>query len=237
MVTTVTIPSEKARPQDYLVASDEQEFLCHCRRSLDSTQAFLDDPTQDKLVNMGAGPGKLIFPKLSPEEIEAKIKVGVGTCGIHTVVEPADLELYRSYMYSLLTMPDTPEVAISMLDINMRGDELTRYQEGRIAVKARCPDGIESWLMVSVPVPTLLMCWMGIVWGWPKYVADIMTVTPTRAEVIYEGDVRLSMEFTSGPVDNDAELRDRGKFEGESVINFRLHKGVPAWSAGEGGKA
>ena len=122
-------------------------------------------------------------------------------------------------------MPDTPEVAISMLDINMRGDELTRYQEGRIAVKAKCPDGIESWLMVSVPVPTLLMCWMGIVWGWPKYVADIMTVTPTGAEVIYEGDVRLSMDFTPGPVDNEAELRARGKFEGESVINFRLHKG------------
>ena len=101
-------------------------------------------------------------------------------------------------------MPDTPEVAISMLDINMRGDELSRYQEGRIAVKAKCPDGIESWLMVSVPVPTLLMCWMGIVWGWPKYVADIMTVTTPRAEVIYEGAVRLSMEFTPGPVENEA---------------------------------
>ena len=224
MVTTVTIPKEKLKIVDRAEIRDEQEQLARSRIAMDRIAAFVADPTQDELINMGAGPGTGL--RLSPEQIEEQIKAGAGVSGIFTVVEPADLELYRSYMYPPLSMPEKPEVIVTLVDL-YTGNAVTRYQEGRLAVKAMCPDGRESWLVISVPVPTLLMCYMGVVWGWPKYVADVMTVTPTKAEVIYEGEVRWSMDFSPDPVDEATlkELKERRRFEFPNTIAFHVDKG------------
>ena len=221
MVTTVTIPEDKAKPLSVDEVKDEQEYLARCRAIMDVTGAFIADPTRDELINWGAGPGAV--SKLSPEKLEEQIKAGIGSAGISIMVEPVDLELYRSFIYPPLSMPEKPEVGVSLWDFN-RSNPITRFQEGRVTVKAMCPDGKEAWLVISVPVPNLLMCYMGVVWGWPKYVADEMTVTPTRAEVIYEGEVRLSLEFTPGGVD-EAALKDRGIFEFGKECSFHVDKG------------
>ena len=222
MVTTVTIPKDKAKPIGVDEVKDKQEYLARCRGIMDVTGAFIADPTQDELVNWGAGPGAA--PKLSPEELEKQIKAGVGSAGISIMVEPADLELYRSFIYPPLSMPEKPEVGISIWDFH-RPNPITRFQEGRVTVKALCPDGKENLLVISVPVPNLLMCYMGVVWGWPKYVADSMTVTPTKAEVIYEGDVRLSLELTPDSSLDEAALKERGIFEFGKECSFHVDKG------------
>jgi len=206
MVTTVTVSREKAKLTSLVDIKDEQEYLVNCRKTMDVTQRFVDDQTCDKLVNGGRGPGAA--PALSPERIEEMVKAGIGTSGIFTVVEPADLDLYRSYLQAPLTMPEKPEVSTILVDFN-RGNPLTRYQEGWILIKAMCPDGKEGRLVVSMPVPNLLMCWMGVAWGLPKYVADEMTVSPTKAEVIYEGEVRYSLDMTPGPVEDEDAVKAR----------------------------
>jgi len=221
MVTTVTIPEDKAKPVGVNEVKDQEEYLARCRALMDVTGAFIADPTQDELINWGAGPGAV--PKLSAEELEKQIKAGTGSAGISLMVEPADLELYRSFIYPPLSMPEKPEVGVSLWDFN-RPNPITRFQEGRVTVKAMCPDDKENWLVISVPVPNLLMCYMGVVWGWPKYVADSMTVTPTRAEVIYEREVRLSLEFNPGGV-NEAALKERGIFEFGKECSFHVDKG------------
>ena len=238
MVTTVTIEKEKAKPAAAAGIRDWQEYLVSCRAVMDRTKAFFDDPTTDEMVNWGAGPGTV--PKLPRETVERMVKAGIGTSGIFTAVEPADLNVYRSYMHGPLTMPARPEVAAILVDYN-RGSELTRYQEGFVSVKAMCPDGRESWLVVSMPVPNLLMCYTGVAWGLPKYVADEMTVTPTKAEVKYQGDVRFSLELAPGPVEESEDaLRARVTAAMGNALSFHPLNGGAClfrWFGRSGGGA
>ena len=236
MVTTVAVPKEiaKAIRTGGKIKSYE-DYLARSRVTMDRVAAFVNDPTQDELINMGAGPGKPVIRAPTAEQIEARVKAGTVTSGIFTVVEPADLDLYRSFLPEPLKMPEKPLVGVTLLDMNHT--PLTRFQEGRITVKALCPDGIESWLVVSIPVPSLLMCYMGVVWGWPKYVADEMTLTPSRAEVIYEGEVRLSLDFAEGPVEDEAALRALGRVEAGNTVSFHWRQGGACLvrQAGRGG--
>lgn len=243
MVTTVTVPKDVTFPLGNEI-KDAQDHFLGCRRVMDVTGAFIADPSKGELINWGAGPGTV--PKLSAEKLEAQIKAGLGASGISITTEPADLELYRSFVYPPLSMPEKPEVGVSLWDFNR--NPITRFQEGRVSVKVLCPDGQENWLVISVPVPNLLMCYMGVVWGWPKYVADSITVTPTNAEVIYEGAVRLSLEMTPGGGVDEAALRERGTFEFGKECSFHVDRGgtslirlfrrggearpVPEWEAG-----
>ena len=233
MVIQVLIPKEKAKPISWMKVKDEQERLACARVLMDSISAFINDDTIDEQINGGAGPGNTADynTKLSPEQVEKNIKAGLGALGISTVIEPADLELYRSYLYPPLSMPEKPEVVVSLLDLNSGSGntEMTRYMEGRVAIRAMCPDGIERWHLLSAPVANVFICWMGLPWGWPKYLADEITVTPTKAEVLYEGEVRLSMELTPGGVDEatEKELKERGGFERSKggIVTFQLYKG------------
>jgi len=204
MVTTVTVSKEKLHPVDFADINDEQEYLVSERKTMDATRRFVEDRTCDELVNNGRGPG--VWKAISPERIEEMVKAGIGTSGIYTVVEPADLDLYRSYLQPPLIMPEKPLVSCMLVDFN-RGNPVTRYQEGWILINAMCPDGKEGRLVVSMPVPNLLMCVSGVAWGLPKYVADEMTVSPTKTEVIYEGKVRYSLNMTPGPVEDEDAVR------------------------------
>lgn len=218
MGTVVTFPKDKrrkplaSRPE----IKDETDRLVMARELIDRVKVFIDDPTRDEMM--------FEQPKLSPEKIDEMVKAGAGTYHHSTVIEPADLDLYRSYMYPPLSMPEKPEVMITYVDMD---NPIAHFMEGRVMVKAKCPDGIESWLVVSVPVPQFYLCLEGNCWGWPKYVADEMTLTPTKAEVIYQGEVRLSMDFAPGDLDEatEKELKERGRFEAGNTVSFHVYKG------------
>ena len=223
MGTLVTFPREKhargeqMRPSD-VKTEEDQMILTRVRRE---NVARWVDSDEDVLIGMGIG-GKP-SPRLSDEACEELAKAGAGSYGHCTIIEPADLDLYESYMYAPLRMPEKPEVMVSYWDIN-RGP--APFMEGRVMVKALCPDGIESWLVISVPVPNFHTCLNGNCWGWPKYVCDEMTVEKEHSEVIYEGKVRLSMDFTPGGVDEATikKLKAQGT-EGGNTISFAIDGG------------
>jgi hypothetical protein len=243
MVTTVAIPKGHADSKDFGKPTDirleqygqgnaevdevlEARRIARSRVMMDQVAEFVNDPDQKELINWGRGPGDLhraLNP--SPKELEAKIKAGDGTAGIFTVIRPANIDLYRSLLPEPLTMPKEPVVGVTLLDMNPLGSSLNRFQEGRVTIKAMCPDGVESWFVISIPVADLLMCYMGVVWGWPKYVADEMSLTRDRAEVIYEGEVRLSLDFAPGPVDNEVALKDLGRVEAGNTVSFHWRQG------------
>ena len=224
MGTLVTFPREKhargeqMRPSD-VKTEEDQMILTRVRRE---NVARWVDSDEDVLIGMGIG-GKP-SPRLSDEACEELAKAGAGSYGHCTIIEPADLDLYESYMYAPLAMPEKPEVMVSYWDIN-RGP--APFMEGRVMVKALCPDGIESWLVISVPVPNFHTCLNGNCWGWPKYVCDEMTVEKERSEVIYEGKVRLSMDFTPGGLDEATikKLKAQGT-EGGNTISFAIDGGT-----------
>ena len=205
------------RPSD-VKTEEDQMILTRVRRE---NVARWIDSDEDVLIGMGIG-GKP-SPRLSDEECQELAKAGAGSWGHCTVIDPADLDVYESYMYAPLRMPEKPEVMVSYWDIN-RGP--APFMEGRVMVKALCPDGIESWLVISVPVPNFHTCLNGNCWGWPKYVCDEMTVEKEGSEVIYEGKVRLSMVFTPGGLDEATikKLKAQGT-EGGNTISFAIDGG------------
>ena len=229
---TVAIPRELAGPASELPdlsGFNNQEYgkgdpyldrkleAIRQRRSnalMEAVINFVEDPTQKELINLGRGPGNAQRRALTEEELDQLVAAGAGTQGIFTVTEPADLDLYRSFVTAPLEMPEQPLVGTTLLDMNGQASTLTRFQEGRITIRAKCPDGVEAWLLISTPVPALYYCREGGVLGWPKYVADEMSVGPERAEVRYDGSVRYSLDFTPGPVDDEAALRALGRIEG-----------------------
>ena len=199
---------------------NDLDRMIFARILLENVARWIADPDRDEIINMDVD--RVESPRLTPEQVEEMDKSGAGTYGHTTVFEPADLDLYESYMYPPLAMPEKPEVMLSYWDMNNK----IVFLEGRLMVKALCPDGLESWLVISVPVPNFHTALEGNCWGWPKYVCDEMTVSKERSEVIYEGKVRLSMDFTPGGVDDATirRLREQGTERGNTV-SFHIDGG------------
>ena len=239
MVTTVTIPKEKLEPRPFAAITDEPELLGTSRPMVDRIRDFVEDRSRDELMGWNAQPGAQPgpAPEVSEEIIDQMIQSGVGTSGIFTVVEPADLDLYRSYLQPPLTMPEKPEVSVMLVDFN-GGNPATRYQEGWVFIRVGCPDGVESRLVISMPVPTMVMLYMGVAWGLPKYIADEMTVTPTKAEVIYEGKVRLGLDLTPGSVEDEEAMMARVRAGTGPLVMFHptTYGNCPIRMTGRGGK-
>jgi hypothetical protein len=197
------VPKDKAVPVQSATAgptptvASEVERLVDGRFRVARLQRFVADASRREMVVPSA-------PMSA-----AQIASGLGLSGIWTVVEPPDLDLYRSYIPDPLRMPATPEVALALIDIN-NGSAATRYPEGWVLVRATRPDnGADLWIVASMPVANVLTAYIGLAWGLPKYIADEMTIGRDRAEVIYEGSVRFSLELTPGPVADEPALRER----------------------------
>ena len=224
MGTLVTFPKERHASGKQMTPADmkdemDREILA--RILLENVRRWIADPTRDAIFGMDLP--QTPSPKLTPEQIGEMDKSGAGTFGHTTIIEPFDLDLYESYMYPPLRMPEKPQVMISYWDMNHKP---VNFIEGRVMVKALCPDGIESWLVILVPVPNFYTALEGNCWGWPKYVADEMTVEKDHSEVIYEGKPSLTMDFTPGGLDDATiqQLKDNGT-EGGNTVSFHINGG------------
>lgn len=122
--------------------------------------------------------------------------------GIYTAMEPADLELYRELLPDELDMPDQPVVALFIVDyVIVVPYPMGPYLEGAVALSCKYK-GEDGWHVLTMPVTTKVACEGGRAIGFPKYVADEITLFKKGAgmmgEVRHEGVVRLSLEYTKG---------------------------------------
>ena len=152
---------------------------------------FVTNSTRDVMVNYGAGPSKNLRAK------DLKVPEPYGTRGIFVAVKPADLDLYKSLLTEPYRFPAEPTVTYILLNYGS-------YYEGMVMLKADCPDGAETWVVLSMPVHDRLMLVMGHSWGFPKYVADEVKLTKTSAVVTYEGEVQYSLTLTPGGWDDES---------------------------------
>jgi hypothetical protein len=122
--------------------------------------------------------------------------------GIYTMVEPTNLELYRSLLPAPLEMPDQPAVSLFVVDYTeVYPWPMTRYQEG--AVFLRCKyQGQEGWHCKTMPVTKWVPNQGGRALGFPKYVTKEITLAPAdngwRGEVKHKGQLKLALEFSPG---------------------------------------
>ena len=221
----VTYPPEKhpdGKQFDFRNIKTNDDRAIMARILLENVRKWVADPTRDVIYNMDLDMGPPSGP-LSQDELEQMDKAGRGSFGHTTVFEPHDLELYESYMYPPLRMPEKPEVMVSYWDMNQG---IVNFIEGRMMVKTLCPDGLESWLVILIPVPNFHTALEGNCWGWPKYVADEMSVEKDHSEVIYEGKPSWTMDFTPGGGDDAAiaQLKANGT-EGGNTVSFHINGG------------
>jgi hypothetical protein len=122
--------------------------------------------------------------------------------GIYTMVEPVDLELYRSLLPAPLEMPDQPMVSLFVVDYTeVHPWPMTRYQEG--AVFLRCKyKGQEGWHCKTMPVTKWVPNQGGRNLGFPKYITKAISLYPDgynwKGEVKDKDHLKLSLEFSPG---------------------------------------
>jgi hypothetical protein len=122
--------------------------------------------------------------------------------GIFTAVEPADLDLYRKLLPENLDMPERPVVALFVVDyVIVVPYPMGPYLEGAVALSCKYK-GEDGWHVLTMPVTTKVACEGGRAIGFPKYVADSITLGKAgngmKGEVRHQGVVRLSLEYTPG---------------------------------------
>ncbi len=150
--------------------------------------------------------------------------------GIYTMVEPTDLKLYRALLPAPLEMPDQPVISIFVVDyIDVSPWPMTRYQEGALFLRSKYK-GQEGWYCKTMPVTKWFPNQGGRALGFPKYVADSITLTPEssgwKGEVKDNGQRKLSLEFSSGltrtltPKEEMAMKAGLGKTLAEPVFLF-----------------
>ncbi len=169
------------------------QYVAHLR-------SLLDDDSIEIIWNGGAGPGKNLFKP----DVEQLKRAKLGTFGIFTAFEPADLALYRRLLPVNFSMPERPVVSLVNLDYNQT-NPIVRYREGMVYLKGVGADGEEAWYVHAVPVETWLMLVIGHDWGFRKDLYD-MTVTPQYSTVLQRnGDLYMSLELTDTSCPADTE--------------------------------
>lgn len=123
---------------------------------------------------------------------------------IRVFAEPDDLGLYRKLLPSQFAMPKHPLVCMVVVDYTRVGPwPLTPYLEGYILLRASYR-GEEGWHAIFMPVTKWVALWGGRTLGYPKYIADTITLAPDgsgwRGEIVHEGASRLLLVFTPGEV-------------------------------------
>ena len=122
--------------------------------------------------------------------------------GIFTMVEPADLELYRSLLPTPLEMPDQPMVSLFVVDYTkVYPWPMTRYQEAALFLRCKYK-GQEGWHCKTMPVTKWVPNQGGRSLGFPKYVAKTITLIPEnggwKGEAKDKGKLKLSLAFSPG---------------------------------------
>jgi Acetoacetate decarboxylase (ADC) len=122
--------------------------------------------------------------------------------GINAFFEPADLGLYERLLPSPLGVPDRPLVNIAVVDyLKAAPWPLTGWQEWGVSLKCVWR-GQPGWYPVTAPVSKWLPMRAGRYLGYPKYVADSITLARRddcwTARAVQRGVHQLEAEFEPG---------------------------------------
>jgi hypothetical protein len=146
--------------------------------------------------------------------------------GIFAALEPENLELYSSLLPAPMQMPEMAAVSLFVVDYLSVGPwPLTRYLEGSVALRCKY-DGVEGWHVKTMPVDKIVSCRAGRMLGYPKYVADEITLRENGdgwfGEVRHQGRAMISIQYRQGferePIPWEEEMVEAGSLHMEEPI-------------------
>jgi hypothetical protein len=129
------------------------------------------------------------------------------TYGISVVIEPEDLEYYRSYLPPSLDMPERPLLAFFFLSVHL---PLLRFMESGVLVLCE-RDGKPGWAEVGVYVENpIVYLQASTMMGSRKLFCERITLRPEgegwHGEVRRFGKTAWSLGFTPRPIPEMGEL-------------------------------
>ncbi len=123
-----------------------------------------------------------------------------GQRDITAAFPPADLALYRSLLPESFDMPDQPLVAVIVADYYDVTLPLVPYREGYVALQCKY-QGRTGWHVLTMPVDDETANVGGRSIGFPKYVADQITLEEQgggwMGRVVSEGRTVMEVAFTA----------------------------------------
>jgi hypothetical protein len=172
-------------------------------------------PTAEPTVTTAPQPEPTVEPTATPEE--RRPWSFLGQRGITAAFPPADIELYRALLPEQFDMPEQPLVAMIVVDYYDVTLPLVPYGEGFVAIQCQY-QGQTGWHVLTMPVDDETSSAGGRSIGFPKYVADQITLEEQEegwlGRVVYEGRTVMEITFTA---------------EGEPVTGASSAEGSPAF--------
>ena len=141
--------------------------------------------------------------------------------GLKTIMDTSDPDRFRKVLPDIFDMPDPPLIMAFVADyIKVVPWPMTRYQEG--AWFLRCVfRGEEYWYCLAMPVTRRVPMWGGRRIGYPKYIADSITLLQEEenwiGNVTHRGACRLGFRFTPG-IDRELQEFEKSFADTESFF-------------------
>jgi len=155
-------------------------------------------PAAEATVTQAAQPEPTLEPESTPEE--RRPWSFLGQRGITAAFPPADLELYRALLPEQFDMPEQPLVAVSVVDYYDVTLPLVPYREGFVAIQCEY-QGRTGWHVLTMPVDDETSRAGGSALGFPKYVADEITLAEQEegwlGRVVQEGRTVMEVAFSA----------------------------------------
>jgi hypothetical protein len=141
--------------------------------------------------------------------------------GIKTIIPTSDPDRYRKVLPDAFEMPEPPLIMAFVADyIKVVPWPMSRYQEGATFLKCLY-QGKEYWYCLTMPVTKRVPMWGGRRIGYPKYIADKITLVQDgenwKGDVTHRGACRLGLEFTSG-IDREPAAFEKSFVDQESFF-------------------
>lgn len=149
--------------------------------------------------------------------------------GVKTYLEPKDHSLYRRLLPEPFSMPDQPIVMIFVADYAKVFWPIPRYREWAVVLKGICK-GEEAWHVITMPVTKWLPMLGGRYLGFPKYIAEEITLTRDgenwNAQGRHKGVLQLALEFQPGITRQHAQW-EKELLGNEAFFPDHVHQLVP----------
>ncbi len=151
--------------------------------------------------------------------IREKLQIGVTTSlhlpvrtsdyrAIKVHVEPGDIGLYRACLPSPLSMPETPMLMFELSEVS------PTWHEGILSIACRHGEQ-EGWHGLYWAIDSYFPCVFGRLYGYPKFMAQQMTLTREQqhwiGEVQHKGRLHLHIDYlpqaADGADDNSHSIK------------------------------
>lgn len=161
---------------------------------------LLDDPSQNEIVNWGAGPANGTA-RLDTNRL--KRREDVGLFGLFTTVAVSDMTLHRKLLHDHFDMPAEGKLSLAIVDYN-QPNPVARSREAMVLLNGLAQNGVETWYVYDMPVDPWIPLALGHDWGFRKSLHDLTIERNGATARTKTGELVFALTRVDAPENEDA---------------------------------